>query len=143
MSRLRVVVVAVIGALAVAGTAHAAAPRFILVSGPRLEQPVVLGDWAENLFFLQELSFGGRPDASVVRSLPRRPRYDLAMFWEWTSDEAPRDPDGASQHGWFYPAYRGRPAVSVARLNGKRMPRIVSVRALWVLSRHGVPVRLR
>ena len=55
--RLRLAVV--IGLLAVgaglSASANAAAPRYILVSGPNFQRPIVLGDWNENLVLVTDL----------------------------------------------------------------------------------------
>ena len=102
----RVVAVAVVAVCAVlAAPAYAAAPRYILVSGPGLTRPVLLGDWQENLRFLESLL--------PARKLPAfrlagRPRYDLALFWGVPAKPIPTRPRDANQHARFYPNTGGR-----------------------------------
>jgi hypothetical protein len=129
-------------ALVIAAPATAAAPNYILVSGPGLGQPVLLADWSENGDLL--VAVGASPGAKrgVVRHLRGRPRFDLAEFWGWEYIPAPTRPSQANQHGWFYPAWHKRPAVFVLMLDGIRVPRIARAEALEILARHGVPTRL-
>jgi len=135
----RVVAVAVVAVCAVlAAPAYAAAPRYILVSGPGLTRPVLLGDWQENLRFLESLL--------PARKLPAfrlagRPRYDLALFWGVPAKPIPTRPRDANQHAWFYPAQAGRPAVVDLVLSGESAARVASPRALRILARHGIPTR--
>lgn len=135
----RVVAVAVVAVCAVlAAPAYAAAPRYILVSGPGLTRPVLLGDWQENLRFLESLL--------PARKLPAfrpagRPRYDLALFWGVPAKPIPTRPRDANQHAWFYPAHAGRPAVVDLVLSGESAARVASPRALRILARHGIPTR--
>ena len=126
-------------AAALATSANAAAPRYILVSGPHLQRPVVLGDWNENLTFLVDLIPSRRPSAGWHTE---RPRYKLALFWGVPSKPVPTDPSKASQVGWFYPAINGRRAVVVLLVSGQDGPRIASREALRILGRHGIPIRL-
>ncbi len=121
-----------------AAPATAAAPRYILVSGPGLANPALLDDWNENL----------RLEAAIAGSaqLPRaryvaRPRYDLALFWNWTEGVVPTRPEAADQHGSFYPAHGRSVAVVVLYVGGKRVPRQASPDVLRILKRHGVPTR--
>jgi hypothetical protein len=50
-------------------------------------------------------------------------------------------PQDADQFGSVYPAWRGRPAMIV--LWAGSWPRPLSAKALTILRRHGVPIRLR
>ena len=122
----------------VAAPAEAAARRYIIVSGPGLERPVVLGDWNENLRFLIALLPAERPSPGWEGD---RPRYDLALFWGVPGKPVPTDPRAAGQHGWFYPAAGARRAVIDLQLDGRRFPRLASPKALRILARHGVPIR--
>jgi hypothetical protein len=142
MTRLVVIVGALAVMLAVASPAKAAAPNYILVSGPGLARPVLLANFRENHALL--LSLVGAPKAkrSVVRGLARRPRYDLAEFWGWEGRPRPTRPSEANQHGWFYPARGTQPAVFDVMVDGIRTPRVGPVRALTILARHGVPTRV-
>jgi len=135
----RIVVAAVVVMCAVpAAPASAAAPRYILVSGPGLTRPVLLAHWQENLRFLELLL--------PARELPafraaERPRYDLAMFWGVPAKPIPTRPRDASQHAWFYPAHAGRPAVVDLVLAGESAARVAPPRELRILARHGIPTR--
>jgi hypothetical protein len=120
-------------------SARAAAPNYILVAGPGLEQPVLLDDWNENLELVVAIGRGAKAKRPVLRGLARRPRYDLAEFWNWSFLPAPTDPREASQHGWFYPAHGRRPALFKVMVEGKTFPRLASRTALAILARHGVP----
>ena len=55
MRRLGVASAVALSAAVVAAPAGAAAPRYILVTGPGLARPVLLRDWDENLRFLVAL----------------------------------------------------------------------------------------
>ena len=134
-------VVATAVALALAAPAQAAGPNYILVSGPGLRQPVLLDDWSENARLLVAIGQGPRAKRAALRGLARRPRYDLAEFWGWSSLPAPTDPREATQHGLFYPARGRKPAIFKVMVEGTRVPRIASARALAILARHGVPTR--
>jgi hypothetical protein len=142
VARLGLVVAVVVASVALVAPAHAAAPNYILVSGPGLRQPVLLGDWNENLEFVVAISSGAKAKRPALRGLARRPRFDLAEFWNWSYLPAPTDPREASQHGWFYPARGRKPALFKVMVDGTRAPRIASARALAILARHGVPTRL-
>jgi hypothetical protein len=142
VARLALVGAVLAAAVAFAAPAHAAAPNYILVSGPGLTQPVLLGDWNENLQFVVAIGQGRRAKGAALRGLARRPRYDLAEFWNWNFLPAPTDPREATQHAWFYPAHGRKPAIFKARIQGTRSLRIASAEALAILARHGVPTRL-
>lgn len=128
-------------AAVLSASAGAAAPRYILVSGPNLQRPVVLGDWNENLVLLTDLIPTRRPLPGWRGA--NRPRYKLALFWGVPSKPVPSDPSKAGQVGWFYPAVNGRRAVVVLLVSGRDGPRIVSRDALRILDDHGIPVRIR
>jgi len=133
---------ALLAALVLASPVYAAAPNYILVSGPGLKQPIILGDWAENGALLLALVNAPRAKGSVVRSLAQRRRFDLAEFWGWGSRPRPTRPSQANQHGWFYPAHASMQPVIVLMVNGERVPRLVPARVLKILARHHVPLRL-
>jgi hypothetical protein len=134
---LLIAALAVVAAVA-AVDAHAAAPRYVLVTGPSLQRPVVLGDWSENLAFLLDLLPARRPAPGWHTD---RPRYKLALFWGVPAKPVPRDPRNANQFGWFYPAANGRRAVVVLLVSGRDGPRIATRKALRILRSHGVPTR--
>jgi hypothetical protein len=131
----------VVAAVALVAPAHAAAPNYILVSGPGLQQPVLLDDWNENLELLVAIGQGRRAKRATLRGLSRRLRFDLAEFWAWNFLPAPTDPSQATQHGLFYPAHGRKPAIFKVMVDGTRAPRVASARALAILARHGVPTR--
>lgn len=124
--------------LTLAASANAAAPRYILVSGPGLTRPVLMDDWQENGELLAALSH--EPLAPRAR-LRDRPRYDLALFWGWTDAQRPVRPSDANQHGWFYPAHGRLRAVVDLQVDGRRVPRLALPSVLEILKRHGVPIR--
>jgi hypothetical protein len=136
--RVGVLLVGFAAAVALAAPAWAAAPNYILVSGPGLQRPVLLGNWDENGSFLAALVDAPRA--------PRPPagarRFDLAMFWGWGGRPRPTRPGAANQHGWFYPGHGARRAVVDAMVDGVRMPRIAPAATLRILARHRVPTRV-
>jgi hypothetical protein len=125
-------------ALALAAPAQAAAPNYILVSGPGLARPVLLADWDENLRLLSALVNA----PTVAPRLAKRPRFDLAEFWGWGGRPKPTRPTQASQHGWFYPAHGSRPAVVDIMVGGRQVPRLAPRAVLRIFARHHVPTRL-
>ena len=122
MVRFGLVGAVLAAAVALAVPAWAAAPNYILVSGPGLEQPVVLDDWSENGRLLVEIADGPRAKRPALRGLVRRPRYDLAEFWAWSANPRPTDPREATQHGWFYPAHGRKPAIFKVMVEGDEGP---------------------
>ena len=137
--RIFILVAALLAAGVVAGSAQAAAPRYILVSGPGLQRPATLGNWTENLAFVTSLLHARQP-LSGWRD--NRMRYDLALFWGVPAQPVPTRPNEASQHGWFYPAIGGRRAVVKLRVSGEDFPRVATPETLRILARHGVPTRI-
>jgi hypothetical protein len=136
--RVTAVALVLAAALALAPPASAAAPRYILVSGPGLARPVLLQDHWENLRLLVPLVKAPRMNRD---GLARRPRFDLALFWGWP-ERPPTRPRDANQHGWFYPARGPRPAVVDLRVNGERFPRRAPREVLRIFARYGIPTRL-
>jgi hypothetical protein len=134
--------VAVLAALLAVAPAQAAAPNYILVSGPGLKHPILLGNWDENLVLLVALVDAPTAKGSAVRHLARRPRFDLAEFWGWSGLPRPTRPSQANQHGWLYPALGAKPAVIVLMVNGTKVPRLLPIRVRDILARHHVPLRL-
>jgi hypothetical protein len=128
-------------AVALAAPAHASEPNYILVSGPGLQQPVLLDERGENLQLLVAIGKGPRAKRAALRGLARRPHFDLAEFWNWNFLPAPTDPSGATQHGLFYPAHGRKPALFKVMVQGTRVPRIASAQALAILAHHGIPTR--
>jgi hypothetical protein len=126
-------------ALVLATAVEAAAPRYILVSGPGLARPVLLANWEENGTLLAALVKASRARAETVRRLSKRPRLRLGLFWGWPEGRRPTQPSQANQKGWFYPIWRSQPAVIDLLVNGVRVPRIAPIRVLNIFSRHGVP----
>jgi hypothetical protein len=141
VARAAVLVTALAVVLVLAVPVHAAAPNYILVSGPGIKRPIVLGNWSENGALLSALVNAPRAKRRVVLALARRPRLDLAEFWGWGSMPRPTRPSQANQHGWFYPAHRSKPPVIVLMVNGYRFPRLVPAAVVKILARHRVPLR--
>ncbi len=142
VKRAAVLAVTVAALLGLASRAQAAAPNYILVSGPGLARPILLANWNENLELL--LAVANAPTASrvAVRGLAHRPRLDVAEFWGWSGRPRPSTPRQANQHGQFYPARRSRPAVIVLTASGITVPRLATAHLLEILAGHGVPTRL-
>jgi hypothetical protein len=140
VARVLTLVSIVLTAAVVAMDAHAAAPRYILVSGPGLQRPVVMGNWNENLSFLLALLPAARPAPGWRGD---RARYDLALFWGVPAKPLPTHPAEASQHGSFYPASDGRRAVIKLLISGQDFPRVATQEALRILARHGIPTRIK
>lgn len=141
LGRRCVVVVVAVGALVFAAGASAAAPRYIMVTGPGLQQPVLLDDWSENLRFMQAVSSGARIGAP---RLARRPKFRVSLFWNegfWT--ERPLRAEDADQRGWFYPAYGKRRAAWEMEPASYAPPsqRLATWALLSLLSAHGIPRR--
>lgn len=123
----------------VASSAQAAAPRYVMVSGPAYHRPVLLDDWLEIHRLL--LAIAGSPLASqqVVSRLGSRPSAELGLFWGWGA-EPPSHPADAPFTGTFYPKYRGQPAVMRVQVNADDRPRVVGRWVLELLARRGVVV---
>ena len=129
-------------ALVLAATTEAAAPRYIMVSGPSLPRPVLLTDWKENHALLLAVANARRARPGVVQRLDDRPRLRVGLFWGWAGERPPKRQNQADRSGWFYPFWRSQPAVVHLLVNGKRFPRIAPVRVLRILDTHGIPTRL-
>ena len=112
--------------MAFAASAHAAAPRIIEFSGQPLAKPVRLTDWIENSTL--STLFRGAPPAAP-RAERRRPFLKVSLYWGVTF---------TAQHGRFYPARPGRPALIDLPWAGA-WPRLVPPSALHILRRHRVP----
>jgi hypothetical protein len=137
MRRTAALAALLLATLVLAAPAHAAAPRYIMVTGPGLLRPVLLADWNENLEF--GVAVAGAP--RTRDKLAKRPRFRIAEFWGWIGPP-PTRPGQAGQHGWFYPAHGLRGPVIVLMADGILVPRVAPARVLRILARHGVPTRL-
>jgi hypothetical protein len=129
-------------ALALASPAAAAAPNYILVSGPGLKRPVLMANWDENGALMSALVTAPTVSRTVARGLARRPRLLVSEFWGWGGLPRPTRPRDANQHGWFYPAHRGQPAIINVTVYGAMVPRLAIPRILAIFARHGIPTRL-
>ena len=141
MRRLVAVSVLALAAAVLPVSATAAAPHYILVSGPTLKRPALLSVWKENhslLLSILEAAPVKRPTAEASR----RPRFDIALFWAWSASPPPTSPRMGDQHGSFYPAFRGRRAVIRLTVGGIDRLKIAPRLTLAILARHGVPTRL-
>jgi hypothetical protein len=127
--------------LVLAAPAQAAAPNYILVTGPGLGHPVLLADWRQNMKLLLAVANAPRARGQVVAGLSGRPRLDLAEFWAWSGRPRPTSPAQASQHGSFYAAHGSRPAVIVLTVQGLTVPRLAPAFVLTTFSRYGIPTR--
>ncbi len=143
MTRLLLLLVCVLFAIT-AGTASAAAPRIVIVSGGTLRHQVVISDWERIFVVVQEVNAYGH---ALPRSQLRvRPKLMLSLFWgpAWNdflaagNSPATLRPAQADQRGRFYPAWHGRPAAIDLPLSGP-WPRLVPAKALAILKRYGVP----
>ena len=89
------------------------------------------------------------PASTVLRG---RPRLEFTLFWAWTgaaprSDRPPATPPCLSagagrpclQHDWFYPASRGRPAVTDFVSNGLPTVRLATRELLAVFRSDRIP----
>jgi hypothetical protein len=129
-----------------AGAARGAAPRIVIVSGKPLVRQVAISNWHAIFVVVQEAV--SAPVAARAQ-LARRPRLRLALFWGPRWIEYLREgkrasalrPGQADQHGSFYPAWHGLPAL-IDLGGARRWPRVVSARAEAVLRRYRVPVRV-
>jgi len=123
--------------------AVAAAPPYIMVTGPKLAKPVLLSDWEENLALLTAIEASPRAKTTDLRGLATRPRFDLALFWGWSLDSPPpTKASDASAHGYFYPVNKGRPALVRMKTNGVDSVRVASPKVLRIFAKHGVPTRM-
>ena len=123
--------------------AVAAAPPYIMVSGPRLAKPVLLANWEENLTLLSAVEASPRAKTADLRGLGTRPRLDLALFWGWSLDSPPpTKASDASAHGTFYPAYKGQPALIRMKTNGVDSTRVAPAKVLRIFAKHGIPTRM-
>jgi hypothetical protein len=138
LASIAVVAVALIAAAPV----KAAAPRYILVSGPGLSKPVLLSDWSENLALMAAFAKAPRASSLATHRLARRPRFELALFWGVPDNPVPTNPAEANQFDWFYPARGTQPAVVDAFTNGRRSKLKATTAVLRILARHHVPTRL-
>jgi hypothetical protein len=124
----------------VASSAQAAAPTYIIVSGPGLARPVLLKNWKENFELFQAAAVAPSASGAVIRALTHRSRLDLAHFWGWSGVPPPTSRRQANQHGQFYPAHGSQPAVIV--ITGNSGPQRATARLLEILAGHGIPTRL-
>jgi hypothetical protein len=139
---LRRLVVTLMASLLFAAPAQAAAPRYILVTGPGLVSPVLLGNWTQNLRLMMETVNAPALDAEERPALAHRVRLRLALFWGWPAKPKPRWPSQANQFGWLYPASPGAPAVIAIMAAGEQTPGLATSRLLSILAQHHVPVAL-
>jgi hypothetical protein len=139
VARAAALLAALAAVLVLASPVYAAAPNYILVSGPGLKRAIVLGNWSENGALLSALVNAPKARGRAVLALARRPRFDLAEFWGWGGRPRPTRPSQANQHGWFYPAHGSKPPVIVIMVNGYRVPRLVPTTVVRILARHHVP----
>jgi hypothetical protein len=140
----RALVIACVLLAVTAGTASAAAPRIVIVSGDALPRQVVISDWERIALLVQQVNAHGH---ALARAQVRaRPKLAFSMFWgpSWNDFIAAGNspttlrPAQADQQGSFYPAWHGRRAAIDLPWVGP-WPRIVPAKALAILERYGVP----
>ena len=122
--------------------AHAAAPRYMMVSGLGLPRPVLLDDRHENHAILLALADAPRVGRAAAK-VQRRPRLRLTLFWGWLLERPPTSPSQGDQRGWFYPACGTRRAVIDLRVNGQRVVRVAPTALVPIFTERGIPVRRR
>lgn len=153
----RVATVVVLGLLAsmAAVPAYAAAAPIILVTGPLLAQTVALAKWELNV---ELMGSGADHPVGQVEAPVGRSYFDLALFTDekWAryvqagQPVAALLPEDADEHGRFYPASAGEPALLVlpeVQHRGGVSLTSWSVRqldevGLAVLAQNGVPTSL-
>jgi hypothetical protein len=140
----RVLLLACVLFAVTAGTATAAAPRIVIISGGSLPHQVVISDWERIFVLVQEVNAHGH--AMARAQLRARPKLTLSLFWgpAWNdflaagNSPATLRPAQADQRGSFYPAWHGHPAAIDLPWSGP-WPRLVPAKALAILRRYGVP----
>ncbi len=140
------IMLGLVGILASALPAAAAAPRLVMVYGNGLPQPVILSSWEENGTLLSAATEAA--DISP-ESLAGRPYFRLAFFWGLQWDEyvgsgkllSELKPDQANQYGRYYPATSSSSAVlTFDSIPGSgALTRWLDPRGVAVLVRHGIP----
>jgi hypothetical protein len=143
---VRALVLAIVLALELAGSATAAAPRLIMVDGKSLDGRVLMQDH-EDVFELYQEFFDGQPvDRSALRG---RQSLRLGLFWDHSLWE-PYVEQGrlhelrfeqANTVGRFYPAIDGQPALVDVPGHG-HWPKMANGTALRILEAHGIPIRI-
>jgi hypothetical protein len=126
------------------------APGVIVFSGKLLPKPLVLSDWDEN----QQLMMATTHHVALSdSSLAHRPKIDVAMYWGamWGKYAAtpeslamlPRLREG--QHGAYYPAMRGTPAVWVFGPFGVSgaSTRSIGDDGIAILRAHHLPISIK
>ena len=73
VARAAILVVAMAAMVVLAAPAQAAAPNYILVTGPGLPRPVLLANWTENLDLLLAVANAPKASRTTVQGLARRP----------------------------------------------------------------------
>jgi hypothetical protein len=143
---VRALVLAIVLALGLAGSAPAAAPRLIMVAGESLDGRVLISDH-EAVFELYQEFFDGQP---VDRSaLTGRQSLRLGFFWDdrlWEPyvEQGRLDElrfEQANTVGRFYPATDGERALVDVSGHG-HWPKMANRTALRILEAHGVPIRI-
>jgi hypothetical protein len=140
MRRFRLLVAAATAlALMPATGAQAAAPRYIMVTGPGIERPIVLDDWRQNHSIM--VAIANAQQLRIDQVALGAPRLRLSFFWYRTPMPRPTWPSQATQYGWLHLANGPRPAVILMKANGVRAFRMAPERVLRILARAGVPLR--
>lgn len=121
-------------------------PWFIVIRGPGLAQPVVIGRRAGamsgDIVVLEEAL---QPDTSLRIEPPRAADYDVAEFWgpEWLPDSNGRAPrllhfESAGTFAKIYRASRFSPPIWVGRMDGQVVAMHIGSPGRLILERAGL-----
>jgi hypothetical protein len=143
---VRALVLAIVLALGLAGSAPAAAPRLIMVDGESLHGPVLISDHEAGFELYQEFLDGRPVDRSALTG---RQSLRLGLFWDdrlWEPyvEEGRLEElrfEQANQVGRFHPAIDGQRALVDVPGHG-HWPKMANGTALRILEAHGVPIRI-
>jgi hypothetical protein len=129
-----------------------AAPQIMIFNGGPLRKRVVLDDIRENMLILTPPQYRGMAVNNLASTLAHRPFIGVSLFWgpQWRpmvgNDSALEHLSDAkaNQRGKLYPARAHDDAILVldGTLESASAVRLDSA-ALAILSRHGVPIRVR
>jgi hypothetical protein len=119
--------------------AAAAAPHYIMVSGRGLARPVLLDRLDENGRLFIAVATAPRAKGVSTRTLKRRPRLQVTLFWGWSQAQPPTRPSQGNQRGWFYPKCRSRRAILEISATGKVIRTLAPKAVLKIFKAHRIP----
>ena len=121
----------------------AAAPPYIMVSGPRLAKPVPSPTGRREP---GPPPGGGRVPSPKGERAPRAEHQAAArpgVFWGWSLDSPPQNESERRQRArLLLPTYRGRPALIRMKVNGEDHVHVASPKVLRIFAKHGIPTRM-